>query len=42
MYVFARSPKYVCPKCRNKITIEDMEAVFRFIREVCTWRGNVL
>jgi site-specific DNA recombinase len=29
MYVFVRSPKYVCPKCRNKIPIEDMEAIFR-------------
>jgi len=29
MYVFARSPKYVCPKCRNKIPIEDIESIFR-------------
>jgi site-specific DNA recombinase len=29
MYVFSRSPKYICPKCRNKISMEDMEAVFR-------------
>lgn len=29
MYVFSRSPKYVCPKCRNKIPIEDIEAIFR-------------
>jgi site-specific DNA recombinase len=29
MYVFSRSPKYVCPKCRNKIAIEDIEAIFR-------------
>lgn len=29
MYVFARSPKYVCPKCRNKIAMNDIEAIFR-------------
>jgi site-specific DNA recombinase len=29
MYVFSRSPKYVCPKCRNKIPIVDIEAIFR-------------
>lgn len=29
MYVFARSPKYVCPKCRNKIPIEDIEAIYQ-------------
>jgi site-specific DNA recombinase len=29
MYVFARSPKYVCPKCRNKIPIVDIEAIFK-------------
>jgi site-specific DNA recombinase len=29
MYVFSRSPKYICPKCRSKITIEDIEAIFR-------------
>jgi site-specific DNA recombinase len=28
MYVFSRSPKYICPECRNKITVEDMEGVF--------------
>jgi site-specific DNA recombinase len=27
MYVFSRSPKYVCPKCRNKITVEDIDGV---------------
>lgn len=29
MYVFSRSPKYICPKCRNKIPMEDMEGIFR-------------
>ncbi len=29
MYVFSRSPKYVCPKCRNKIPMEDIEGIFR-------------
>jgi site-specific DNA recombinase len=29
MYVFARSPKYVCPKCRNKIPITDIEGIFK-------------
>lgn len=29
MYVFSRSPKYVCPKCRNKIPIQDIETIFR-------------
>jgi site-specific DNA recombinase len=29
MYVFSRSPKYICPKCRNKIPIEDIEGIFR-------------
>jgi site-specific DNA recombinase len=29
MYVFARSPKYVCPKCRNKIPIADIEAIYQ-------------
>ncbi len=29
MYVFSRSPKYVCTKCRNKIPIEDIENIVR-------------
>ncbi len=29
MYVFSRSPKYICPKCRNKIPMEDMEGIFK-------------
>jgi site-specific DNA recombinase len=29
MYVFSRSPKYVCPKCKTKIPAEDMESIFR-------------
>ena len=29
MYVFSRSPKYICPKCRNKIAMEDIEGIFR-------------
>jgi site-specific DNA recombinase len=28
MYVFSRSPKYICPKCRNKITVELIEGIF--------------
>jgi site-specific DNA recombinase len=29
MYVFSRSPKYICPTCRTKIPMEDIEAIFR-------------
>jgi hypothetical protein len=29
MYVFSRSPKYICPKCRTKISAEDMESIFQ-------------
>lgn len=29
MYVFSRSPKYICPKCRTKIPAEDMESIFQ-------------
>lgn len=29
MYVFSRSPKYICPTCRTKIPMEDIETIFR-------------
>jgi site-specific DNA recombinase len=29
MYVFSRSPKYICKKCKNKIPMEDIEEIYR-------------
>ena len=29
MYVWAQSPKYICPKCRTKIPMADLEAIYR-------------
>lgn len=29
MYVFSRTNKYICSKCRNKVAMEEMEELFR-------------
>jgi len=29
MYVFSKSPKYICRKCKAKIPLDDLEAIFR-------------
>lgn len=29
MYVWSNSPKYVCTKCKNRIAIADLEAIYR-------------
>ncbi|MBI1795789.1 MAG: recombinase family protein [Candidatus Eisenbacteria bacterium] len=28
MYVYTESPKYICKRCRNRIGIDDLEAIF--------------
>ena len=29
MYVWSNSPKYVCKKCKNRIAVADLEAIYR-------------